>query len=658
MNRKQRIAIYMRLSKGDHGGGESNSIRMQRELLREFAAAHFKAYELLEFEDDGYSGTNFNRPGVAWLLEMVRNMEVDCILVKDFSRFSRDYIELGAYIEQIFPFMGVRFISVNDGYDSADTRYLAGQLDISFKNLLYDLYSKDLSVKVKSALRVRKEKGQYVSPASPFGYVKSREDRHMLQIDETEAEIVRRIFALALQGHSSTDIARLFNREGVKTPMQLRAERGEAGRAPKKGIFLWQSSTVCQILRNRAYVGDFVYGKTEKETVGGRNRPKPRSEWKVCENHHAPIIDRDVFEKLQERRGKTDGSDSGANQGTHSSEKKQAPEERHPLAGRLACGCCGRNLCLRKLPVPCFVCPYRHVNPQEGCVKKADAAYLEKYVLSEMQLHVLHMGGEENLKGRCRAIAGKKLEAWKKERRRLQREVSLLKRQKAEAYEAYSVKNRTRNGQPADNRTLAERAWAKEEALAEKAWAKEEALAEKAWAKEEALAEKTWVKEEVSTERAWAKEEALAEKAWAKEALTEKVLGMQDISGSVSDGSQVAGEPSMGREEPLKTGLAEIDKKITAIRNQIAEAEEKAAFYKQIMGTGRETADAAGNGGKNTEVINTNLMHCLGLARLTARNVSVLIDKIVVYGGGKTEIHWVEQEGDALFRQLCDTGGN
>ena len=347
MNRKQRIAIYMRLSKGDHGGGESNSIRMQRELLREFAAAHFKAYELLEFEDDGYSGTSFNRPGVARLLEMVRNMEVDCILVKDFSRFSRDYIELGAYIEQIFPFMGVRFISVNDGYDSADTRYLAGQLDISFKNLLYDLYSKDLSVKVKSALRVRKEKGQYVSPASPFGYVKSREDRHMLQIDETEAEIVRRIFALALQGHSSTDIARLFNREGVKTPMQLRAERGGAGRAPKKGIFFWQSSTVCQILRNRAYVGDFVYGKTEKETVGGRNRPKPRSEWKVCENHHAPIIDRDVFEKLQERRGKTDGSDSGANQGTHSSEKKQALEERHPLAGRLACGCCGGILCFK-----------------------------------------------------------------------------------------------------------------------------------------------------------------------------------------------------------------------------------------------------------------------------------------------------------------------
>ena len=621
MNRKRRIAIYMRLSKGDHGGGESNSIRMQRELLRGFAEAHFKAYELLEFEDDGYSGTSFSRPGVARLLEMVRNMEVDCILVKDFSRFSRDYIELGAYIEQIFPFMGVRFISVNDGYDSADTRYLAGQLDISFKNLLYDLYSKDLSVKVKSALRVRKEKGQYVSPASPFGYVKSREDRHMLQIDETEAEIVRRIFVLALQGHSSTDIARLFNREGVKTPMQLRAERGEAGRAPKKGIFLWQSSTVCQILRNRAYVGDFVYGKTEKETVGGRNRPKPRSEWKVCENHHAPIIDRDVFEKLQERRGKTDGSDSGANKKACLPEKENNSGERHPLAGRLACGCCGRSLCLRKLPVPCFVCPYRHVNPQEGCVKKADAAYLEQYVLSEMQLHVLYMGGEENLKGRCRAIAGKKLEAWKKERRRLQREVSLLKRQKAEAYEAYSVKNRTRNGQPADNGALAEKAWAKEEALAERAWAKEEALAEKVWAKEEAL-------------------------------------GKQIISGNALDGSQVAKGNSAGREQPLKTGLAEIEKKIMGIKAQITEAEEKAAFYKQIMGTGRETADAAGNGGKNTEVINTNLMHCLGLTNLTARNVSVLIDKIVVYGGGKTEIHWAEQEGDALFRQLCDTGGN
>ena len=147
MSRKFRIAIYMRLSKGDQavrnfpledegsheeafqediGGNESNSIRMQRRLLKEFVAAHFKVYELLEFEDDGYSGTNFSRPGVSRLLEMVRNMEIDCIVVKDFSRFSRDYIELGAYLEQIFPFMGVRFISVNDGYDSADKRYASG----------------------------------------------------------------------------------------------------------------------------------------------------------------------------------------------------------------------------------------------------------------------------------------------------------------------------------------------------------------------------------------------------------------------------------------------------------------------------------------------------------------------------------------------------
>lgn len=480
MSRKPRVAIYMRLSKGDHAarGGlqengvlrkeihsrgiadkrvsagkdykteapdedvfcdeESNSIRMQRSLLKQYVETHFKDCELLEFEDDGYSGTSFNRPAVIRLLKMVRNMEIDCIVVKDFSRFSRDYIELGAYMEQIFPFMGVRFISVNDGYDSAVKRYASGELDISFKNLLYDLYSKDLSVKVRSALAVRKQKGQYISANSPFGYVKSAEDRHMLLIEEGEAQVVRRIFALALQGRSSADIAKLLNGEGVKTPLQFRAERGETGRIPKQGIFIWQSSTVCQILRNRVYVGDIVYGKTQKESVGGKNRLKPRSEWKVYANHHAPIIDRKTFCMLQERRGAVRSAKPDLS-------GKEPEKERHPLSGRLVCGCCGRNLYLRRMSAPYFACPYRYVSSRGGCVEKADASALEQHVLSQIQLHVLKMEGAENLKNRCRETAEKRREELRKKKRRLQREESLFKRKKSEAYEAYSLYRISRN---------------------------------------------------------------------------------------------------------------------------------------------------------------------------------------------------------------------
>ena len=156
------------------------------------------------------------------MLERIRNGEINCIIVKDFSRFARDYIELGAYLEQIFPFLGVRFISVNDGYDSASVQGGVADMDVNFKNLLYDLYSRDLSGKVRSSLAVRKEKGQYVSANSPFGYEKDPEDRHALLIAEDEAEVVRKIFSLTLEGRTSVEIARLFNETGVKTPAQFK----------------------------------------------------------------------------------------------------------------------------------------------------------------------------------------------------------------------------------------------------------------------------------------------------------------------------------------------------------------------------------------------------------------------------------------------------
>lgn len=604
-----RIAIYMRLSKGDHTVrkmsanadsvhgesetpktvsqesaereivyGESNSIQMQRELLREFVAARFEGYELLEFEDDGYSGTNFNRPGVGRLLDLVRGMEVDCIVVKDFSRFSRDYIELGAYLEQIFPFMGVRFISVNDGYDSAAERYMAGELDISFKNLLYDLYSKDLSVKVKSALSVRKEQGQYISSNSPFGYMKSGEDRHQLLIAEDEAAVVRRIFNLALQGCSSGEIARLFNREGIKTPLQFRVEKGETGRRPKKGIFIWQTSTVCQILHNQVYVGDLVYGKTEKETVGGMNHLKPQSEWKVYADHHAPVIDRQTFQMLQEG---------------HTIRKGAGQMPRHVLIGKLVCGCCGRNLRFRKMAAPCFVCPYRYTDSLEGCVEKVDAVNLGQYVLSEMQDYVIQMEGEENLKVKCREIAERKRQEWKKRKRHLQREQALLKKHKLEIYEVYSAVGKNPNTGQA-------------------------------------------VKGELPDEEDFA----------GKKSYTGR--GNFADEKDFADKRSLAGkEKNSSRESILQVRLAEAERKELIIKVNLAEAEEKIAYWDQVVYGELQTKD---------------MMGCLGLTELTRQNVEGLIDKIIVcVDERKTssiKIHWAEWDRGRLFQHLCNTGGN
>ncbi len=302
------IAIYLRLSKEDSKDkaarqkGESNSIAMQRSLLKRYIEEMFTDYEIIEFCDDGYTGTNFDRPGIQEMLKKIKSGEIDCVIVKDFSRFARDYIELGSYLEQIFPFLGVRFISVNDGYDSADVQDGIAGMDVNFKNLLYDLYSRDLSDKVRSSLAIRKEKGQYVSANSPFGYEKDPADRHALIIAEDEAEVVRKIFFLTLEGNTSVEIAKLFNEAGIRTPIEFKIEKGKTSRVPKGKRFLWNGSTICQILRNEIYIGNIVQKKYTKDFVGGKNRMNPREEWLVAYGHHEPIIDREVFDKVQERR--------------------------------------------------------------------------------------------------------------------------------------------------------------------------------------------------------------------------------------------------------------------------------------------------------------------------------------------------------------------
>lgn len=369
--KKYLIAIYLRLSKeDDKWKEESSSIAMQRVLLRKYIEENFVDYEIIEFCDDGYTGTNFDRPGMQEMLERIRNGKINCVIVKDFSRFARDYIELGSYLEKIFPFMGVRFISLNDGYDSAGSQGGIADMDVNFKNLLYDLYSRDLSGKVRSSLSIRKEKGQYVSGNSPFGYEKDPEDRHALLVAEDEAEVVRKIFSLTLEGRTSVEIAKLLNETGVKTPVAFKIEKGKTSRIPKGERFLWSSSTICHILRNEIYIGNIVQKKYEKDFVGGKNHIKPREEWMVSYGHHEPIINKEDFDKVQERRG-----------------NKKSPQyhETHPLVGKLVCGCCKKNLHYRRGLNPYFTCVHRYSNTMKDCVRRINAMFAEQYVLLMMQ---------------------------------------------------------------------------------------------------------------------------------------------------------------------------------------------------------------------------------------------------------------------------------
>lgn len=373
---KYQVAIYMRLSKeDDRNRQESNSISMQRILLHHYVAEHFFNYEIREFVDDGYSGTNFKRPGIQTLLQNVKDGKIDCIIVKDFSRFARDYIELGTYLEQIFPFLGIRFISVNDRYDSKTQKGNLPDLDVNFKNLLYDLYSKDLSKKVRSSLAAKKERQQYVSANSPFGYEKAPYDRHMLLIEEDEAEVVKKIFSLAQAGYTSTQTAKILNEEGIKTPVAFKIEKGKTTRKPKGESFFWSSSMVCQILRNRIYVGDIVQKKYKKEYVGGKNRINPKEEWCISPDHHEPLVSRELFQEIQNRHQKKHQNMT----------KQQYQTTQHPLIGKILCGGCKRNLSYRKgVSNPYFYCPYHYENGKKECVKKINGMFLEQYLLYQI----------------------------------------------------------------------------------------------------------------------------------------------------------------------------------------------------------------------------------------------------------------------------------
>ncbi|WP_304508188.1 recombinase family protein [Anaerotignum sp.] len=324
---EQKIGIYLRLSDEDENPEESVSVKGQRELIQHYILHHrdLSSYEILEFCDDGYSGTNFNRPGVMKLLQKARNGEVFCIMVKDFSRFGRNYIEVGNYIEQVFPFWGVRFISINDNFDSGRAFGNGDFMGISFQNLMYDLYSKDLSQKITSVRRSKAEQGKFITAFAPYGYGKSKEQK--LVIDKEAASVVQRIFKMALAGIPQIEIARYLNSEEIPSPLKLRKMRKEpffcTGVSKQ---FLWSPATIGRILNDQRYAGDSVYGKVKPKKIGSREDKKvPKQEWIIVPNTHEPIIGRDIYEQVQAK---------GRN---YQPRKKEKP---YPLWKKVRCGGC------------------------------------------------------------------------------------------------------------------------------------------------------------------------------------------------------------------------------------------------------------------------------------------------------------------------------
>lgn len=290
-------ALYLRLSKDDEGSGESESITSQRTMLRAYAAAHhFAVYD--EYVDDGVSGTTFDRPAFRRMLADIEAKRVNLVLTKDLSRLGRDYIRTGQYTEIYFPARQVRYIAVNDGYDS-DSPFT----EIApFKNVVNELYARDTSKKIRSAFAARMQAGAFVGAFAPYGYRRDPEDRHHLLPDAPAAEIVREIFHSAAGGSSALQIARELNRRRVPPPLAYRRQNALSDAQPQ-AAGTWSAATVGKLLNNPVYLGHMAQGKTAR--VSWKSHvcvQKPASDWYVVENTHQPLVSQDVFDMARQRR--------------------------------------------------------------------------------------------------------------------------------------------------------------------------------------------------------------------------------------------------------------------------------------------------------------------------------------------------------------------
>lgn len=299
-----KIAVYIRLSVEDGDKVESNSISNQRMLINDFLSdnSEFNLYDY--YIDDGYSGTDFERPAFKKMLKDMNDKKFNTIIVKDLSRLGRNYIEVGNYIERIFPLFNIRFIAINDSIDSYKDPKSINNVIVPFKNLLNDEYCRDISNKIRSVLEVKKKRGEYVSALAPYGYIKDPEDKHHLIIDNESANVVKMIFEMSLQGYGRYTIAQKLNELGILNPygykmIVIKKKKG-IQKDNDKYKFAWDMTVVKNILADQTYCGDTVQNKGKLISYKIHKHIKnPKNEWIIVKDTHEAIIDRETFERVQ-----------------------------------------------------------------------------------------------------------------------------------------------------------------------------------------------------------------------------------------------------------------------------------------------------------------------------------------------------------------------
>ena len=338
-NKIYKAAIYVRLSKedgdvSDVSKAESNSISNQKELIREFLKNKEDIAVVSERVDDGYSGVNFERPAFQLMLEDIKQGKVACVVVKDLSRFGRNYIESGRYIEKIFPMLGVRFIAINDNYDSLIGKSQTDEIVIPFKNLINDAYCRDISIKIRSHLDVKRRKGEFIGSFTVYGYRKDEQDHNHIVIDEYASGIVEKIFMWKIEGMSQQGIADRLNNMGILSPAEYKKSCGSNYRAKfqTKSKASWSAVAVTRILTNENYTGTLIQGKyTTPNYKVKKTVVKSEDDWVRLENAFEAIVSREQFAMVQELLKR---------------DTRVAPDKKtvYLFSGIAVCGDCGRQM--------------------------------------------------------------------------------------------------------------------------------------------------------------------------------------------------------------------------------------------------------------------------------------------------------------------------
>lgn len=323
-------ALYARLSREDGDRIESDSIVNQQRVNEDYCARHPEIQIAGHYTDDGYTGTNFERPGFQQMMTDIKAGKINCVIVKDLSRFGRDYIDMGYYLERVFPSLHVRFIAINDGVDSEKGPY---DMLLPLKNVFNAQYAKDISGKVRSAFTVKQNRGEFVGAFASYGYMKDPQDHNRLVTDPVASKTVRRIFEMAAQGIGQLRIAKILNDENLPCPSEYKRLMGEKYTNCHRlnSTRYWTYATIHRILDNEMYLGNMVQKRSVRPTMHGKAKAADKKDWVVVPNTHEPIIPKDLWDTVHAQLNK------------HS---RDINFEKNIglLAGFIRCGDCGRAM--------------------------------------------------------------------------------------------------------------------------------------------------------------------------------------------------------------------------------------------------------------------------------------------------------------------------